>query len=53
MALALAKWFLRTGLQWICGALLALAITAVEQHYHFNLAPAYARPTSLEAARSR
>jgi hypothetical protein len=32
MTLLLTRWFLRTGLQWLCGALLALAITAA-QHY--------------------
>ncbi len=51
MVMELAKWFLRTGLQWIFGALLALAITAVERQYQ----PATAHPPViwLSPARSR
>ena len=33
MAADLTRWFLRISAQWICAALLALAITAVEHHY--------------------
>jgi len=32
MMLVITRWLLRTGLQWICGALLAFAVTSA-QHY--------------------
>jgi hypothetical protein len=34
MASELTRWFLRVGLQWLCGALLAFAVSEVEQHHH-------------------